>query len=217
MANLVECNIVLPKIITITDEREGEKIILKLRADNNITLSHTLIIKPEKEELGIDQMRRMQDDLRVSYSKQLLVVVYDLDFSGIEVQNSLLKIIEEESERFIFVFLVKNPSRLLPTILSRCSLVTEGPFKKPPTRSFENFEDFFSFVRNSDSTKDDARDKIDLYLLSGSLTRSKNLDYIIAVRKLILDNNINPILALDSILLFLSKRSTIKLQNDKKK
>ncbi|PIV71235.1 hypothetical protein COW57_00635, partial [Candidatus Roizmanbacteria bacterium CG17_big_fil_post_rev_8_21_14_2_50_39_7] len=50
-----------------------------------------------------------------------------------------------------------------------------------------------------------------------SLKALKLLHYLLRTRKLIMDNNMNPILALDSILLFLSKASNMKALHEKEK
>lgn len=199
----------IPKIITIHDDEEGEIVIRQLIAAHTIDRSHVMVLRPEKEELTIDQIRLMQKDVTVSFSRQVLIVLYGLDVSGAEVQNSLLKIIEEESERLYFVFLVKDISRLLPTVISRCSLIGK------PLPLKESTYVPFSFTINSESTRDEAIAKIDTFLLSHSLKNSQQLRYIVSIRKLILDNNVNPILALDSILLFLTKNSTMNAIHEK--
>lgn len=219
MRNLVECNIVIPKIITIRDEEESDQAIKRLAAENGIDEIHILLVKPEKEELVIDQIRQMQKDLQVTFPSTLLIVLTGLDSSGVEVQNSLLKLLEEESERFLFILLVKNPSHLLPTIISRCTLVApdlSGEEKTTMPKS-EDYAVSFSFQSNSESTKESAVAKIDSFLKSHSLKNTLHLSHILTMRKLILDNNINPILALDSILLFLSKTGTMNVSNGKKK
>ncbi len=219
MRNLVECNIMMPKIIIIHDEREGEKAIQHIIAENKISPSHVLILKPDKEELRIEQVRQMQKDVQVSFSKRLLVVLYSLDDSGAEVQNSLLKVLEEESDRLLFILLVKNTSRLLPTIISRCSLIPQEALSSgnPEVKTTVNPLEFFSFQKNSDSTRDEAIAKIDTFLLSHALRNRTQLRFLLTHRNLIIDNNMNPTLALDSILLFLSKPGSMKVPNEKKK
>jgi len=218
MRNLVECNIVIPKIIPIHNAEDGEAVVQQLIIDNKIDPSHILLVKPEKEELTIDQIRQMQKDLQVTFSKQVLIVLYSLDNSSIEVQNSLLKILEEESERFLFILLVNDVTRLLPTINSRCSLInrTNIVSHDKERHKIENVRDFFSLKSNSDATKEMAVTKIDVFLQSGTINNTSHLQHILTIRKLILNNNMNPILALDSILLFLIKKGTMKVPNDKK-
>ena len=219
MRNLVECNIVIPQIITIVDENERDSFIRQYIFDKKIDPSHVLILKPEKDELSIDQVRQLQKDVCVSFEKEVLIGIYSLDNSGIEVQNSLLKIIEEQGDRLSFLLLVTDPVRLLPTILSRCSLIYYGS-KEPHHQEdgvITDCIDHFSFIKNSDTTKGEAVARIDHLLRSHTISSSKILTHILSIRKLVLENNMNPLLALDSILLFLTKPGTIKVLNAKTK
>lgn len=182
--------------------------------------SHILLIKPEtdKTELSIDQVRELQRDVQVSFMHQVLVVLFNLDDSGAEVQNSLLKIIEEESHRLLFVFLVTDASRLLPTVLSRSTIVNSimatSSHLKPASFTAESL---FSLETNTDTSKEEALVKIDSYLNSGLITQTRTIGYILDMRNLLLNNNLNPVLTLDSILLFLLKQGTMKERHDKKK
>jgi hypothetical protein len=76
-------------------------------------------------------------------------------------------------------------------------------------------KELFSFPHNSESTKESAVQKIDQFISSGVHYSSHLLRHILTMRKLITDNNVNPSMALDSILIFLSKTSTMKETNEK--
>lgn len=219
MRNLVECNIVIPQIITIADEKERESFIQQFVIDYRIDISHVIILKPEKAELTIDQIRQLQRDVYVSFEKEVLIVLYDLDNSGLEVQNSLLKIFEEQGERLSFLLLIRDSARLLPTIISRCTVIASSPslYSQEVKNIDIDIVDYFSFVKNSDVTKEEAIARIDYTLQSHTLKNSKILKHLLTVRKLIMENNMNPLLALDSILLFLTKQGTMKVPNAKTK
>lgn len=212
---MIECNNVIPKIIQINASDNIDEIISQYAKRSGISSSHRIVVVPEKEELTVEQIHLFQKDIQVSFSALVLVVLVGVDNSSSEVQNSLLKCIEEESERISFLFLVKNPTRLVPTIVSRCATVE----LVPQTHSIEKKEDFkelFSLSQNSESTKEEAVNKIDRFLMYSSLTDSSVLRHALTIRKLITDNNMNPVLALDHILIFLSKTSTMKAVNEKK-
>ena len=78
-----------------------------------------------------------------------------------------------------------------------------------------DISDIFSLENNTDSTKELAVEKINRYIRYSHIKDYKALHHILTIRKLIMDNNLNPILALDSILLFLSKTSTIDVRHEK--
>lgn len=82
----------------------------------------------------------------------------------------------------------------------------------------EDYTKVFSFAKNSEVSKEISIERIDQFILSSpSLKTLKALHYLLQTRKLIMDNNMNPVLALDSILLFLSKASNMKALHEKEK
>jgi hypothetical protein len=56
-----------------------------------------------------------------------VVVVEGADRAGEQIQNALLKALEEPTERHAFVLVADEPSGLLPTIRSRCQALRIGP------------------------------------------------------------------------------------------
>jgi hypothetical protein len=56
-----------------------------------------------------------------------LVLVEHADRAGEQIQNALLKTLEEPTDRHTFVLVADEPSRLLPTIRSRCQPLRVGP------------------------------------------------------------------------------------------
>ncbi|MFH0773339.1 MAG: hypothetical protein V1922_03440 [bacterium] len=204
----------IPQIITIRDENLIDEMISHFATQHGIQTSHRIVVRPEKEELTVEQIHLLQKEIQVMFSKQVLVVLLGLDYSSSEVQNALLKSLEEDSERILFLFLVKNPTRLLSTVVSRCT-INNVPHPNRNTTISEKYSDLFSFQKNSDISKEDAIKRIDGYIQSSSIKNHKILHHILSMRKLILDNNMNPILALDNILIFLSKTSTMKAIHEK--
>ncbi|MCX6732922.1 MAG: hypothetical protein NTV98_05275 [Candidatus Roizmanbacteria bacterium] len=204
----------IPQILTIIDETAIETCISQFAHQNEIIPAQTIIVRPEKEEITVEHIHLLRKDIQFSFKGKVLVVILALDNSSIEVQNSLLKCLEEDSERIQFLFVVHNPTRLLPTILSRCSVVHHD-LSTRVEKSIASYEDIFSFQNNSDSTKEDAVSKIDSYIEYSKLKDHRVLRTMLNIRKLIIDNNVNPILALDHILIFLSKTSTMKVSNEK--
>ncbi len=219
MRNLIECNNVIPHILVYQNADQIESVIQTFIRKYNIQNSHVLRVEPLETELTVDQIRQMQKDVSVSFTQMVLVVLRDVDNSGAEVQNGLLKLIEEESERLLFIFFVRHPSHLLPTILSRCSIDANTIFKTAPPLQQNGIttisDDYFCFQSNSDMTKESATEKIDAYLHSGKIKNLAVLQHVLQMRKYIIDNNVNPALGLDSILLFLLKAGTMKVRHGK--
>ncbi|HCJ66735.1 MAG TPA: DNA polymerase III subunit delta' [Elusimicrobia bacterium] len=80
------------------------------------------IISPEKETIGIDQIRELNRDsqwkpFEGSYKVYILEKTEKLTQ---EAANSFLKTLEEPPPQVLFVLISENKDTLLPTILSRC-------------------------------------------------------------------------------------------------
>lgn len=204
----------IPKILQITEENKIDETILSFAGKIGALPSYTIIVRPEKDELTVDQIHLMKKDIQVGFTQTVLVVLLGLDYSSNEVQNSLLKCLEDDAERIQFLFLVKNPSRLLTTITSRCSLIESNAHSLSPISSIVASSDIFSFKNNTETTKEVALEKIDRFLQSSSVKDHRILHHILSIRKLITDNNMNPVLALDDILIFLLRSSSMKVTHE---
>jgi len=203
----------MPTVIIINKGDKSEEIISYFASQRSIDPAHRIVIYPEKDELTVEQIHLMQKDIQVSFSKKVLVALHGVDDSSNEVQNSLLKSLEEDSNRIQFLFLVENLARLLPTIRSRC--VVEPHCVVRLSSLSEHYLKAFSFKNNSDITRDEAVERIDRFVLSSSIRGCRVLHYVLEIRKLIIDNNMNPVLALDALLIFLSKISTMNVKHEK--
>jgi DNA polymerase III gamma/tau subunit len=56
-----------------------------------------------------------------------VILIEGVDRSGEQIQNMLLKALEEPSDRHVYVLVAEDPSLLLPTIRSRSQLLRIGP------------------------------------------------------------------------------------------
>ncbi len=56
-----------------------------------------------------------------------VVLIEGIDRAGDQIQNAMLKALEEPGDRHVFVLVADEPSRLLPTIRSRCQPLRVGP------------------------------------------------------------------------------------------
>jgi len=217
MRNLIECNNVIPNIIVISDVEQIEQVISSRSKQKAISEAYITRIFPEKEELVVNQIKQLGALTRLSSAQLSLISIVGLDFSSDEVQNKLLKSLEELSERFEFLIFVYHPERLLPTIKSRCAIVNLCK----PVSVIKNSEIaptvFFSFSSNSDISRELAIQKIDDFLSHAILKDLQSVKHILHIRSLIENNNVDPSMGLDSILLFLTKHSTMKHIHETKK
>ena len=75
--------------------------------------------------IGIEEIRDMQKQLFLMpvKGKEKAIVLEGAQTLTIEAQNALLKVLEEPPPHALFFLSTNNTDALLPTILSRCSLV----------------------------------------------------------------------------------------------
>ena len=79
--------------------------------------------------IKIDQIREVQEILPFPpiEGRVKVILIEEAERMGVEAQNALLKSLEEPPSYNVFLLLVTNRSRLLPTVLSRCQLLTMTP------------------------------------------------------------------------------------------
>lgn len=65
-----------------------------------------------------------------------VVLIEGVDRAGEPIQNALLKALEEPSDRHVFVLVADDPSRLLPTVRSRCQPLRVGPVPRDELREW---------------------------------------------------------------------------------
>lgn len=80
------------------------------------------IISPEKETIGIDQIRELNREVQWKpfEGKYKVYILEKAEKLTQEAANSFLKTLEEPPTNVFFILLSENKDTLLPTILSRC-------------------------------------------------------------------------------------------------
>lgn len=88
-----------------------------------------LLISPEGASIKIDQIRALQKEmaLRAVESAQKVYILEHVDKMTTQAANSLLKFLEEPPSGVVAMLLTENSHSILPTILSRCQIITFSP------------------------------------------------------------------------------------------
>lgn len=101
---------------------------IQARAKTNPDIIY--IEKPnDRKTIGIEPIRALNDDvaIRPFYSQKKVYIINEGDILTPEAQNAFLKTLEEPPEYAVFIIIVENSSVLLPTVLSRASLIHFPP------------------------------------------------------------------------------------------
>ncbi|MEK7193830.1 MAG: AAA family ATPase [Patescibacteria group bacterium] len=90
---------------------------------NHLKETLTIAIKKEdeKESVGIDEIRSLQNFLyqKPVFSPKRTVIIRDAEDLTPEAQNAILKILEEPPAQSLIIFIANNYDNLFPTVLSR--------------------------------------------------------------------------------------------------
>lgn len=110
---------------SLTDEakKEIQKAILAGQA------VETSDNAPRKKEITVDDIRAALQflSLKPERGAYQILVIAPADEMNMNAANALLKMLEEPGENNIILLVSDNPGRLLPTIRSRCRMITLRP------------------------------------------------------------------------------------------
>jgi len=98
----------------------------------NGTHPDSIDIAPEKNIIKIDQIRALQQNILFAPVEATwrVVLIDQAECMNKETANCLLKTLEEPPASTIVLLIAHSPSRLLPTVLSRCQKIRFAPL--PP-------------------------------------------------------------------------------------
>lgn len=217
----------IPHIVEMNSIAQVDEIIATYANIFSIDSRSIIRIIPEKDELLIDQIRTLQSSLSLFQKEKRLITLEGVDNSSNELQNALLKTLEEANDMLLFLLPVVELQRILPTIISRCKVVFKGQedsihSSSPPLLSFASIvksdKPWSHMNKTSAFSKEEVLRCIEEVLAAlptyPAFATQKNLSYILKIRKLIKDNNVNHTLGMDSILIFLSRQGSMKITHE---
>lgn len=129
-------------IIVSSDKEKRETYSQKFCDEKHIDpFDRTLLTLPTeettkkttlKQSIGIEEIKQFQQKLflRPLRSEYKAVIIYDAQTLTTEAQNAMLKILEEPPEQTLIILTAESTESMLPTILSRCSIITLEEEKK---------------------------------------------------------------------------------------
>lgn len=122
---------------------------MKIKAGSHPDL---ITIEPVKDTIGIDQIRRVTDQLHLAplFADRKIVHITRSQYMRVQAQNALLKTLEEPPAYGMIILSITNAKRILPTIRSRCQLIRSGAVRKPATIDRGMLEELLSDVASGD-------------------------------------------------------------------
>jgi len=217
-----------PIILVSLDIKAQEKFIDNFIKENKILPYLIFRVKPVKDEISIGQIREIKKDIIIYNKSKRLFVLYSFDIASNEAQNALLKTLEESINNNQFILSAANINQVLPTIQSRSRIVfldkKENKKIKPEIlRCIETSKQSKDYLFLADKeiigiNKVGAIVLIDQLLnyfkeklVDEAKFAPKIIRQCLRIRRLIQDNNLNPQLTIDNLLIFINKVYNIKI------
>ena len=98
----------------------------------------------EKTVITVDQIRDIVSDVYIKPSvfDKKIYIIKNADKMNTNAQNALLKVLEEPPQYVLFILIVKNTQSILPTILSRGTVINFSPLSDKAIKEIlkEKFE-----------------------------------------------------------------------------
>ena len=123
-----------------------------------------LKVKPIEFPLSkIEDVRVLGSFVNLSLQEPTAIVVRNIDAATIPAQNAFLKALEEPQEKLTYILTARSQYPVLPTILSRCQIITTGSSDKV------DYSKTLEFIKMSQGEK--------LALIDKIHTREEALDF----------------------------------------
>lgn len=206
----------IPIMLVASNLRKINRFVDDFAKDRKISENFIFKILPKTKEFSIDQIREIKKEIIYSLTEERLYILYDFQSSSLEAQNAFLKTLEESPEKIQFILVVDSQYRLIPTIASRSKIIildkSQLPAVDQDTAGFIDRLIKDQSLKIFGLEKDDLIDQLTVYF-KGRLVKdpkaAKVLKEIIKVGALIKSNNLDPRLATDHLLIFISHIYTI--------
>jgi len=221
----------IPLILISPNKKEIDKYINFLIGKYKIEPQNILKILPIKEEITIDQIRQIIKLVIIKNPKTRAIIITDFDSSGIEAQNALLKTLEENTSANLFVLTGTNVYKIIPTICSRSKIIllkkNNSENKKDNLKFAQIFEKAetakdYSFIGDALISKVNRETALKfmneaIFYYGQSLIRKRTILDVQIIKKtldlkeLLENNNLNPQLTVDNLLIFIAKTYSMKI------
>ena len=206
----------IPLLILSKDSKLIKNYVDKLKVGNLFSE-----VIPSTKENSIDDIKSLIKEIKVFHPKTRIYFLANFHLSSIPAQNSFLKLLEEPPTNVQFILSTDNKNQLLPTIVSRTKVVKlEGKESADVVERFIAQE--INGVINHTTTKiplssfkitdRESAENILLQIIMffrQRLYSDKNSPIIIKevlrLRGLLENNNLNPQLTIDQVLIFIYK------------
>lgn len=111
---------------------------------DHLKIKPFFVLEPDdKGKIPIEATRELIQACSLKQATDAYIIIKSAETMGIEAENALLKLLEEPRGNYHFLLFAKDPSALLPTILSRAEIyfITEKNPLSAPVNASEKIKD----------------------------------------------------------------------------
>ena len=207
-------------ILLISNDKKTLDEYLNINFKKNANLFFEVI--PSTKEYSIEDIKGLIKETKIFHPKIRIYFLANFHLSSIPAQNSFLKLLEEPPSNVQFILSTNNKNSLLPTVVSRTKIVKLENNKKQNVVGAQFIAPVLTGVINHTTTKiplssfkitdRESAENILLQIIMffrQRLYSDKNSPIIIKevlrLRGLLENNNLNPQLTIDQVLIFIYK------------
>lgn len=108
-------------IILSKNKTEEEANVIKRKI---LKKEHEDVVFFDQEKITIKDIRNLKERVQKTKQSPLIIIIDHFENINPEARHTLLKTLEEPTDNTFFFILAENKSNVLPTVLSRCQVVT---------------------------------------------------------------------------------------------
>ena len=138
----------------------------------------------EQDLHKIAEVREFKQFARLTFTDKTAILSKNIDLATVEAQNALLKILEEPQENLYFILTASSLKNLLPTIVSRCSVIESYAPQKTSNKDNVLAKTFFNsskcqklLVTSKISSREDAVELLEKLIVGGHTLMIKNISF----------------------------------------
>jgi DNA polymerase III delta prime subunit len=199
----------IPLLIISKDSKLINDYVNKLKIGNLY-----FEIVPSTKEYSIEDIKNLKKETKIYNPKVRFYFLENFHLSSIPAQNSFLKLLEEPPANVQFVLSTDNKNRLLPTIISRVKIIKLQTNEKQTVGAqfIAPMIEGLNLVKFKITDKESAKDIFLQMLfffrqrLADDVHAPSILKEILKNQALLENNNLNPQLTIDQVLIFIYKQ-----------
>jgi hypothetical protein len=150
-------------VVVSTDKKKRQEYVSVFCQNQNIDMLDITVIEKEGSKnlnsIGIDEIKNLHGKifLKPIKSEMKVVILDQAHLLTTEAQNALLKVLEEPPQHTAIILSTDSTEQLLPTILSRCQIISLTPgeleLDEVEKRELENFIDNLPEMKTGEKLK----------------------------------------------------------------